>query len=107
MPARICSVAYPGAPGAVLMSMPHLGHVHAATTVQHGRRKTDRQGPPPRGLQLGVIWYRLVTRWERPRLRRRVTDARPAATAVASTRPSAARRPVLQVRADAGASTTR
>jgi hypothetical protein len=82
--------------------MPHLGHVHAANSVQHGRRKTDRQPPPQRGLQLGVIWYRLLTRFERPRIRRRVTDPQPTPTAAATSHPSVARRSVLQIRADIG-----
>jgi len=91
------------------MYMPHLGHAHAANSAQYGRRKTDRNPPPQRGLQLGVIWYRLVAGLERPRVRRRTTDRPPTtATAVAavSSRQAVARRPVLQLRADVGAQRT-
>jgi len=87
---------------AVSMYMPHLGHVHAANSVQYGRRKTDRQPPPQRGLQLGVIWYRLISSLERPQIRRRVTDPRPTPVTAPSSRQPVSRRPVLQIRADVG-----
>lgn len=90
----------------VWMCMPHLGHAQAANSVQYGRRKTDRVPPPQRGLRLGVVWYRLLTRLERPRIRRRATDTsvRPVTAAAASQQ--LVRRPILQVHADIATPTT-
>jgi len=93
-------VVYHDVDVAVLMYMPHLGHVHAANSIRTGPRTTDREPPPQRGLQLGAIWYRLVAAFERPRRRRRATDPRPTPVTTASSRRPVSRRPVMQIRTD-------